>query len=160
MNKILFHAFCVMGCLSLLTACEKGDITNDIDTHSVKVLEANTSFDALGGTDSIYVEGNVTHAYANASWAKTQTKGNLVTVTTEPNRDLQSRHTVVVIKTSDVDSTVVAIDQLGPYTQLDMPGTIVMDDEAGSVSYKVVALSASKCHQVIVGLHRNMNMVH
>ncbi len=139
MNKILFHAFCVMGCLSLLTACEKGDITNDIDTHSVKVLEANTSFDALGGTDSIYVEGNVTHAYANASWAKTQTKGNLVTVTTEPNRDLQSRHTTVVIKTSDVDSTVVAIDQLGPYTQLDMPGTIVLDDEAGSVSYKVVS---------------------
>ena len=139
MNKILFHAFCVMGCLSLLTACEKGDITNDIDTHSVKVLEAITSFDALGGTDSIYVEGNVTHAYANASWAKTQTKGNLVTVTTEPNRDLQSRHTTVVIKTSDVDSTVLAIDQLGPYTQLDMPGTIVMDDEAGSVSYKVVS---------------------
>lgn len=137
MNKVLFHTIFALGCLSMLAACGNDDITNDVDMHTVKVVSAKTSFDALGGTDSIIVEGDVKQAYAVASWAKAEAKGSLVTVTAEVNNDMQSRHTTVVIKTSDADSTVVAIDQLGPITQIDVPENLVLGDEANTVSYKV-----------------------
>ena len=137
MKRIKFTAIIACALVCLLAACGNDDITNEVSQHTLKVVSANTSFDALGGTDSIYVNVDAAKAYAMAPWAKAETKGKLVTVTADVNKDMQSRHTTVVIKSADGDSTIVAIDQQGPVTQIDLPEQIVMGDKADTLAYKV-----------------------
>lgn len=137
MKKLLRYTMLAVGCLALTTACNNDDVTNDIAQHNVKVLSAQTAFNAVGGTDSITIEGNVAHAYANAPWATITTKGNLVEVTTQPNETVESRHTTVVIKTSPQDSTVVNIDQLGCVVKFNFPEHVGLNDEAKQLSYPI-----------------------
>ena len=137
MKKLLRYTMLAVGCLALTTACNNDDVTNDIAQHNVKVLSAQTAFNAVGGTDSITIEGNVAHAYANAPWATITTKGNLVEVTTQPNETVESRHTTVVIKTSPQDSTVVNIDQLGCVVKFNFPEHVGLNDDAKQLSYPI-----------------------
>lgn len=137
MKRIKFTAIIACALVCLLAACGNDEVTNEVSQHTLKVVSANTSFDALGGTDSIYVNVDAAKAYAMAPWAKAETKGKLVTVTADVNKEMQSRHTTVVIKSADGDSTIVAIDQQGPVTQIDLPEQIVMGDKADTLTYKV-----------------------
>lgn len=100
-----------LGCL-VLASCSD-DSTNDIAVNGLKVISAKTSFPAAGGTDTIAVAETPVKAYAEDSWATTAHSGANVTVTAKVNASKESRHTTVVIKSSEVDSTIIDIDQLG-----------------------------------------------
>ena len=134
MNR-LFQTIFAVGCLFALASCNSDDVTNDIDQHKVEVLSAKTSFEASGGTNNVTVVGNVVKAYAAATWATVKAEGAKVSITAAPNHDIDSRHTTIIIKTSDQDSAIVAIDQMGAVFALNAPKSVVFDDDANSVSY-------------------------
>ena len=136
MKIVKLHSIIALGLFALLAACGNDKNDNSVDLQTLKVVSAKTSFDALGGKDTILVNNDVKKAYALAPWAKVNSNGKLVVVTVDVNQDMQSRHTAVVIKATDNDSTIVAIDQLGPVTQIDLPENIVFNDSANAVSYK------------------------
>ena len=136
MKIVKLHSIIALGLFALLAACGNDNNDNSVDLQTLKVVSAKTSFDALGGKDTILVNNDVKKAYALAPWAKVNSNGKLVVVTVDVNQDMQSRHTAVVIKATDNDSTIVAIDQLGPVTQIDLPENIVFNDSANAVSYK------------------------
>lgn len=143
MNR-LFQTIFAVGCLFALASCNSDDVTNDIDQHKVEVLSAKTSFEAAGGTNNVTVVGNVVKAYAAAAWATVKAEGAKVSITAAPNHDIDSRHTTVIIKTSDQDSAIVAIDQMGAVFALNAPKSVVFDDDANSVSYPAQGHSPSK----------------
>ena len=99
------------------------------------MLSAKTSFEASGGTNNVTVVGNVVKAYAAAAWATVKAEGAKVSITAAPNHDIDSRHTTVIIKTSDQDSAIVAIDQMGAVFALNAPKSVVFNDDVNSVSY-------------------------
>lgn len=134
MNR-LFQTIFAVGCLFALASCNSDDVTNDIDQHNVEVLSAKTSFEAAGGTNNVTVVGNVVKAYAAATWATVKAEGAKVSITAAPNHDIDSRHTTVIIKTSDQDSAIVAIDQMGAVFALNAPKSVVFNDDVNSVSY-------------------------
>ena len=60
MKKVKFTTIIACALVCLLAACGNDDITNEVSQHTLKVVSANTSFDALGGTDSILVNVDAT----------------------------------------------------------------------------------------------------
>ncbi len=96
----------------LLASCDD-DSTNEIASHGLDVVSAQTSFPAAGGTQTIAVAQTPVSYYVNDSWATVSVSGNNVNVTAAENPDRQSRHATVVVKSSEQDSAVVDIDQYG-----------------------------------------------
>lgn len=136
MKIALYGVVLALGSLSL-ASCGNDDVTNEIAQHGVDLLSAQTKFEAAGGTDSIVSSKAVVKAYATADWATVKTTGTLVEVTAGANKHLESRHATVVVKTSEQDSAIVPIDQLGSVTFVDAPEDISFGDKAATYSYTV-----------------------
>lgn len=127
MKKIInILAVTVLGGL-ILSSCDNDDTTNDIATHGLEVTSAKTSFEAIGGTNSITVANTPVSAYANDDWATVTIDGNTVKVTATQNNDIQTRHASVVIKSSEADSAVVNIDQDGMVFEIANNSVILQD---------------------------------
>ena len=77
MKRIKFTAIIACDLVCLLAACGNDDITNEVSQHTLKVVSANTSFDALGGTDSIYVNVDAAKAYAMHPGLRLKLRENL-----------------------------------------------------------------------------------
>lgn len=98
-----------MGSL-ILASCDDDD---KVEETGMKVLSAETSFDANGGEHEISVNKDIVKAYAVDEWLAVDAKGNTVALTVGQNTSNESRHTTVVLKASETDSTIVNISQLG-----------------------------------------------
>lgn len=122
-----------LGCL-VMASCSD-DTTNDISVHGLTVLSAKTSFSAVGGTDTVAVAKTPIKAYAKDAWATTALSGTNVTITAGFNTGKESRHTTVVIKSSEVDSTIIDVDQAGAFLNINAPANVVSDDNSKTLSY-------------------------
>lgn len=135
MKKIfsLFAIFALGGIV--LSSCDDDDSTNDVTVHGVNVISAETFYTAAGGTGVITVEGNVASAYSNASWISPSVNGSTVTLNVNRNDNKESRHTTVVVKSSEQDSAVVNIDQSGSLISSTMPLNIHASNDAQTLTY-------------------------
>ena len=123
-----------MGSLAL-ASCDDDDKVVD---EGLKVLSAETSFDANGGEHEISVSKDVTKAYAADEWLAVDAQGSKVTISTQANVSNESRHTTQVVKSSETDSTIVNVSQLGSVFVLDgMPNGYANSDAAASYTYSM-----------------------
>lgn len=136
MKKIIsMLAIAAVGGL-LLSACDDDDTTNDITVNGLTVTSAQTTFAAAGGTHDITVAKTPISAYSNDNWATVAISGNTVSVTAAQNNDIQTRHASIVIKSSQVDSAVVNIDQDGMVVSLSTINPVI-SDAAATHSYYI-----------------------
>lgn len=135
MKKIFSLSVAVMLGGLLLASCDD-DSTNEIATHGLQVVSAQTSFPATGGTQTITVAQTPVRAYATDAWATVATTGTNINVTAAVNASRESRHTTVVVKSSEQDSAVVNIDQDGMVVSLGQTSvTLPNGDEAGTAKF-------------------------
>lgn len=133
LSRLYYVLFITLGSF-FLASCSDDDEVDD----GVKVLSAETSFDANGGTKEISVNKNISKAYAADNWLSVETKGSSVAVSTGQNVSNESRHTTVVIKASETDSTIVNVSQLGSVFVIENVGDIVLSSNAAtSMSYSM-----------------------
>lgn len=123
-----------MGSL-ILASCDDDD---KVEETGMKVLSAETSFDANGGEHEISVNKDIVKAYAVDEWLAVDAKGNTVALTVGQNTSNESRHTTVVLKASETDSTIVNVSQLGSIFVLEgLPSGIAASDAAVSYTYSM-----------------------
>lgn len=135
LSRLYYVLFITLGSFFLASCSDDDD--NVVD-DGVKVLSAETSFDANGGTKEISVNKNISKAYAADNWLSVETKGSSVAVSTGQNVSNESRHTTVVIKASETDSTIVNVSQLGSVFVIENVGDIVLSSNAAtSMSYSM-----------------------
>ena len=134
LSRIYYLSLIVMGSLAL-ASCDDDDKVVD---EGLKVLSAETSFDANGGEHEISVSKDVTKAYAADEWLAVNAQGSKVTISTQANVSNESRHTTLVVKSSDTDSTIVNVSQLGSIFVLEgMPSGFDCSDAAASYTYSM-----------------------
>lgn len=135
LSRIYYVLFIAMGSL-FLASCSDDD-NNNVADDGVKVVSAETSFDANGGEHEITVNKDIVKAYAADEWVSVNTKGSTVTLSIGQNVSNESRHTTVVVKASETDSTIVNVSQLGAVCVLDgaSTGIATTSDEAATISY-------------------------
>lgn len=132
MKKIFSLSVAVMLGGLLLASCDD-DSTNEIATHGLQVVSAQTSFPATGGTQTITVAQTPIRVYTTDAWATVATSGTNINVTADVNPSRESRHSTVVVKSSEQDSAVVNIDQDGMVVSLGSTSiTLPTGDEAGT----------------------------
>lgn len=133
LSRIYYLSLVFMGSLAL-ASCDDDKVVDE----GLKVLSAETSFDANGGEHEISVSKDVTKAYAAAEWLTVTPQGSKVTISAQTNVSNESRHTILVVKSSDADSTIVNVSQLGSVFVLDgMPNGFACSDEAASYTYSM-----------------------
>ncbi len=133
MKKIYSIMLFALGCL-VMASCSD-DSTNDITVNGLAVVSAKTSFSAAGGTDTIALAKPVIKAYAEDSWATVASLGANVTVTAGLNTSRESRHTTVIVKSSEADSTIIDVDQAGATLKIAAPASIISNDDSKTLSY-------------------------
>ena len=140
MKKLINIALFFMGCLCL-TSC--GEDNTEIEAHGLEVLATSrTDFGPMGGTNSIAVASQAVKAYAKADWLSVSTSEKGILVTASENNALTSRHSTVVIKSSELDSTIVSVSQAGKVLKVsDMPRRLNVENKDTTLSYSVNANS-------------------
>lgn len=108
LSRIYYMSFIAMGSLFLASCAD--DDNNSVADDGVKVVSAETSFDANGGDHEITVNKDVVKAYAADEWLSVNAKGSAVTLSVGQNVSNESRHTTVVVKASETDSTIVNVE--------------------------------------------------
>ncbi len=111
MNKIYYIIFIAL--LGFSFASCSDDDNNGPAESSVKVTSAETAIDASGGSKVITVNRSDISVKAEDSWLKVAVNGNTLTVSAEANQSRESRHTLVVVKATNGDSTLVNVSQYG-----------------------------------------------
>lgn len=81
-----------------MASCDDDDKVVD---EGLKVLSAETSFGANGGEHEISVNKDVVKAYAADDWLAVNAQGSKVTISTQANVSNESRHTTLVVKSSE-----------------------------------------------------------
>lgn len=119
----------------VLASCDD-DSTNEVATHGLQVLSAQTSFTARGGTQTITVAQTPVSVYTNDSWATASISGNSINVTASMNPERETRHATVVVKSSAQDSAIVNIDQDGMVVSF-ANTSISSNDDALTASYAI-----------------------
>lgn len=134
LSRIYYLLLVVIGSLAL-ASCDDDDKVVD---EGLKVLSAETSFDANGGEHEISVNKDVVKAYAADDWLAVNAQGSKVTISTQANVSNESRHTTLVVKSSETDSTIVNVSQLGSIFVLEgLPSGIAASDAAVSYTYSM-----------------------
>lgn len=93
---------------------------------ALTVTSAETSIEAAGGTKQINVDGPVASVYSAASWLTVSHEGSVVSVSADCNPDVQSRNTIVVLKASENDSTIVNVSQFGMRYSAELPERLTL----------------------------------
>lgn len=81
LSRIYYLLLVVIGSLAL-ASCDDDDKVVD---EGLKVLSAETSFDANGGEHEISVNKDVVKAYAADDWLAVNAQGSKVTISTQAN---------------------------------------------------------------------------
>lgn len=139
MKKLINIALFFMGCL-FVTSC--GEDNTEVPLHGLKVLSSKTNFGPLGGTNKIAVADQAVKAYSPADWLSVSTAGSEVSVTASENNALTSRHSTVVIKSSELDSTIVSVSQIGKVLSVTgMPKAVNVENDGATLEYEANANS-------------------
>lgn len=101
----------------LMASCS--DDEKDIEVHSLGVVSAKTSLNAIGDTAVITAQAPVVKAYATDPWLNVSVQGSEVRAIAGMNKSIDTRHTTVVLKSNDTDSAIVNVSQFGVYTKID-----------------------------------------
>ena len=129
-----------MGGLSLYSCKDNPDDDTIQSGSQLKVVSVTgTTFKAAGGEDTLTVNKPIASAYANVDWAavKIDKATNSVFVTAAKNDSKQSRHTTVVVKSSQKDSVIVDFDQYGFVFSTSLPQTLLLSDKAQTQTYSM-----------------------
>lgn len=98
----------------------------------VQVTSAESTIKAAGGSANVEVDQNIASAYSTEGWLTVEFDGNKLSATAERNNSRESRYSTVVIKSSENDSTIVSVSQLGTvFGYSDPAGNVVMDNAGG-----------------------------
>jgi len=98
----------------------------------VQVTSAESTIKAAGGSANVEVDQNIASAYSTEGWLTVEFDGNKLSATAERNNSRESRYSTVVIKASEIDSTIVSVSQLGTvFGYSDPAGNVVMDNAGG-----------------------------
>lgn len=96
-----------------LFSCNDDDNNSTTTDNGVKIVTRPAEIAPAGGESAIEVNKPVANVYATNAWLNVTAEGNTVKLSAEANGSVESRHSNVVIKASDNDSTVVSVSQLG-----------------------------------------------
>lgn len=153
MKKVYGLLIFILGSL-VGVSCSDDDYTPH--TSSVEVSSAETSIDAAGGEKNIVVTGEGITASAQDTWLGVNVKGNTITVSAGANPSRESRNTLLTVKASNGDSTLVNVSQYGMVFVI-KGGNIYLNDDAQTSkiavehSLDVKILFAPKWSDVTVG---------
>lgn len=96
-----------------LFSCSDDDNNSTTTDNGVKIVTRPAEIAPAGGESAIEVNKPVVSVYATNAWLNVTAEGNTVKLSADANGSVESRHSNVVIKASDNDSTVVSVSQLG-----------------------------------------------
>lgn len=96
-----------------LFSCSDDDNNSTTTDNGVKIVTRPAEIAPAGGESAIEVNKPVISVYATNAWLNVTAEGNTVKLSADANGSVESRHSNVVIKASDNDSTVVSVSQLG-----------------------------------------------
>lgn len=96
-----------------LFSCNDDDNNSTTTDNGVKIVTRPAEIAPAGGESAIEVNKPVANVYATNAWLNVTAEGNTVKLSADANGSVESRHSNVVIKASDNDSTVVSVSQLG-----------------------------------------------
>lgn len=96
-----------------LFSCSDDDNNSNTTVDGVQIVTRPSEIAPAGGESAIEVNKPVASVYATNAWLNVTADGNTVKLSADANSSVESRHSNVVIKASDNDSTVVSVSQLG-----------------------------------------------
>lgn len=96
-----------------LFSCRDDDNNSTTTVDGVQIVTRPAEIAPAGGESAIEVNKPVASVYATNAWLNVTAEGNTVKLSADANGSVESRHSNVVIKASDNDSTVVSVSQLG-----------------------------------------------
>ena len=96
-----------------LFSCSDDDNNSNTTVDGVQIVTRPSEIAPAGGESAIEVNKPVASVYATNAWLNVTAEGNTVKLSADANSSVESRHSNVVIKASENDSTVVSVSQLG-----------------------------------------------
>ncbi len=96
-----------------LFSCSDDDNNSNTTADGVQIVTRPSEIAPAGGESAIEVNKPVASVYATNAWLNVTAEGNTVKLSADANSSVESRHSNVVIKASENDSTVVSVSQLG-----------------------------------------------
>lgn len=96
-----------------LFSCSDDDNNSNTTVDGVQIVTRPSEIAPAGGESAIEVNKPVASVYATNAWLNVTADGNTVKLSADANSSVESRHSNVVIKASENDSTVVSVSQLG-----------------------------------------------
>lgn len=96
-----------------LFSCNDDDNNSNTTVDGVQIVTRPSEIAPAGGESAIEVNKPVASVYATNAWLNVTADGNTVKLSADANSSVESRHSNVVIKASENDSTVISVSQLG-----------------------------------------------
>lgn len=96
-----------------LFSCNDDDNNSNTTADGVQIVTRPSEIAPAGGESAIEVNKPVASVYATNAWLNVTAEGNTVKLSADANSSVESRHSNVVIKASENDSTVISVSQLG-----------------------------------------------
>ena len=96
-----------------LFSCSDDDNNSNTTVDGVQIVTRPAEIAPAGGESAIEVNKPVASVYATNAWLNVTAEGNTVKLSADANSSVESRHSNVVIKASENDSTVISVSQLG-----------------------------------------------
>ncbi|GEM_PF-1669164 len=96
-----------------LFSCSDDDNNSTTTVDGVQIVTRPSEIAPAGGESAIEVNKPVASVYATNAWLNVTADGNTVKLSADANSSVESRHSNVVIKASENDSTVISVSQLG-----------------------------------------------
>lgn len=96
-----------------LFSCSDDDNNSNTTVDGVQIVTRPSEIAPAGGESAIEVNKPVASVYATNAWLNVAADGNTVKLSADANSSVESRHSNVVIKASENDSTVISVSQLG-----------------------------------------------
>lgn len=96
-----------------LFSCSDDDNNSNTTVDGVQIVTRPSEIAPAGGESAIEVNKPVVSVYATNAWLNVTAEGNTVKLSADANSSVESRHSNVVIKASENDSTVISVSQLG-----------------------------------------------
>lgn len=113
-----------------LFSCSDDDNNSTTTVDGVQIVTRPSEIAPAGGESAIEVNKPVASVYATNAWLNVTAEGNTVKLSADANSSVESRHSNVVIKASENDSTVISVSQLGLVFHYE-DGNVSMGNDGG-----------------------------
>lgn len=113
-----------------LFSCSDDDNNSNTTVDGVQIVTRPAEIAPAGGESALEVNKPVASVYATNAWLNVTAEGNTVKLSADANSSVESRHSNVVIKASENDSTVISVSQLGLVFHYD-DGNVSMGNNGG-----------------------------